>query len=204
MKIDVLPIGLYGENSYVLHDHDHVLFIDPGRYAGAIAEKVSDKETVDAVVLTHGHEDHVGAVDDLCDHYHVPCYIHPLDKDLIDPRLQTGAYKMPVYHTPSFLTEGHLTIGTFDLTIHHTPGHTKGSVLIQYRNVLFTGDTLFAGDIGRTDLFGGSEEDMTASLKYISTLSDDLKVLPGHGPDSTIGQEKKTNAYLVMGTASLY
>lgn len=204
MKIDVLPIGLYGENSYVLHDHDHVLFIDPGRYAGAIAEKVSDKETVDAVVLTHGHEDHVGAVDDLCDHYHVPYYIHPLDKDLIDPRLQTGSYKMPVYHEPSFLTEGHMTIGTFDLTIHHTPGHTQGSVLIQYRNVLFTGDTLFAGDIGRTDLFGGSEEDMTQSLQYIRTLADDLRVLPGHGPDSTIGQEKKTNAYLVMDTASLY
>ena len=87
-------------------------------------------------------------------------------------------------------------IGAFPLTIYYTPGHTKGSVLIQYRNRLFSGDTLFAGSIGRTDLWGGNDAEMMSSLKRIKELPNDLWVYPGHGEATTIGQEKKTNPYL--------
>ena len=89
-----------------------------------------------------------------------------------------------------------MTVGSFNLEIISTPGHTAGSVMIRYRNALFTGDTLFAGDIGRTDLFSGSEEQMCESLKKIASMSENLTVYPGHGPQSTLQMEKKTNPYL--------
>lgn len=199
MKINVLPIGLYGENIYVLHDHNHVLVIDPGAYAGEIKKCISPDETVDAVILTHGHEDHTGACDDFLDLYPVPVYIHPNDRQLIDPEHPTGSgYDGAVYHKTSDLKEGSMKIGTFDVTVYHTPGHTAGSTCIQYRNILFSGDTLFAGSIGRTDLFSGDEAEIMRSLKQLAQLPKDLRVLPGHGPETTIGHELKTNPFLLI------
>ncbi|MDD5851743.1 MAG: MBL fold metallo-hydrolase [Galactobacillus timonensis] len=198
MRIDTLPIGLYEENSYVVHDHGHVLFIDPGRYWKQIASRVEDDETVDAILLTHGHADHTGAVDDLADRYQCPVYLNSGDWELVDPHHTSQGYESPVYHELQPLEEGSCTIGTFPLTVYATPGHTKGSVLIRYRNVIFTGDTLFASDVGRTDLFGGSEEELQASLLKILLLPSDLLVYPGHGPSSSMAVEKQTNPYLVF------
>ena len=195
MNLDILPIGLYGENSYVLHDQGHVLFIDPGRYAKKIASCVKDNEIVDGIVLTHGHEDHTGAVDDLCDLYRCPVYMHPSDLSLIDPDQQGKGYDGPVYAKITPVKEK-MQIGIFSVSFLHTPGHTAGSICMKYRNLLFTGDTLFASDIGRTDLFSGSEADMMQSLQVFNNLPDDLIVLPGHGPSSTIGEEKARNPYL--------
>ena len=198
MKLDVLPIGLFGENSYVLQDHDHVLLVDPGRFPDEIATHIPKVMPVDAIVLTHGHEDHTGAADDLSEKYSCPIYIHPDDLPLVtaDPKGHAAPYCAVVYSEKKLLEEGEMTIGTFPVTIYHTPGHTSGSVCIRYRNLLFTGDTLFAGDIGRTDLFSGSEGDMLQSLILLRTLPNDLKVLPGHGPESTLGAEKQSNPYL--------
>ncbi len=197
MKVDVLPIGLYQENSYVLHDHDHVLFIDPGRYAIQIAACVSEKETVDGVILTHGHEDHTQAADDLAEMFGCDVYMSLDDFVLVDPKnpLRYG-YDAPVY-SPIKDLRGEMTVGTFPLTVISTPGHTAGSVCVRFRSLLFTGDTLFAGDIGRTDLYSGSEEEMIETLKLFKDLPHDLRVLPGHGPASTIGRELKVNPYLV-------
>ncbi len=196
MKIDTLPIGLYAENSYLLHDNNHVLFIDPGRFAEELSRYVNEGETVDAILLTHGHEDHTLAVDDLYDKYHCPVYLHEGDFDMVDPSHGRTSYAAPIYSPLTPLPEGEITIGSFSLTIRHTPGHSKGSVLIGYRNRLFTGDTLFAGSIGRTDLWGGDEREMYSSLKMIRELPNDLWVYPGHGDATTIGQEKQTNPYL--------
>ncbi len=196
MKIDTLPIGLYGENSFLLHDKGHVLFIDPGRFAKELIRHVEDGEIVDAVILTHGHEDHTGAVDDLYDVYHCPVYLHSGDFEMVEPSHGKTSYASPVYAPLTELTDGAVRIGVFDLTIYHTPGHSPGSVLIGYRNRLFTGDTLFAGSIGRTDLWGGNDQEMMESLKRIMTLPNDLWVYPGHGEATTIGQEKKMNPYL--------
>ena len=205
MKIETLPIGLYGENSYILHDNGHVLFIDPGRFADELAAHVGADETVDGILLTHGHEDHTGAADDLHDRYHCPVYLHAGDFDMVDPKFGKTGFAAPLYAPLSELKEGELKAGIFDLKIMETPGHSRGSVLIQYRNRIFSGDTLFAGSIGRTDLYGGNDQEMMETLKRIrDTLSDDLLVYPGHGLSTTIGQEKKTNPFLYYMKTELF
>jgi glyoxylase-like metal-dependent hydrolase (beta-lactamase superfamily II) len=196
MKLDILPIGLYEENSYVLHDAGHVLLVDPGRYPKVIAEKISQDETVDGIVLTHGHSDHTMAADDLADLYHCMIYLNDNDRMIVTPGARLDGTESPIYHEIKNLAEGDLKVGFFDLKIYCTPGHTAGSVCIQYRNILFTGDTLFAGDCGRTDLYSGSEAELIESLHALSRLPKDLKVYPGHGPSSTIGQELRINSYL--------
>jgi hydroxyacylglutathione hydrolase len=203
MKIDTLPIGLYEENSYVLHDQDHVLLIDPGRYGEKIAACIHPEEKVDGIVLTHGHADHVGAVDDLADRFGCPVYLNAKDWDLVSPDHRSQGFEKPIYHSLLDIREGEKKIGSFVLQVMETPGHTPGSVLIQYRNVLFTGDTLFAGSIGRTDLFGGDDQAMRDTLHRLMTLNNDLVVYPGHGPATLMAREKKMNPYLVYGNPAL-
>lgn len=196
MKLDLLPIGLYEENIYVLHDNGHVLIVDPGKYPKEIMKCIDDNEIVDGICLTHGHEDHTGAVDDLVDQYHCKVYMNMNDFILVDPKYAgSHGFDAPVYSEITPYTED-MTIGSFKLHIINTPGHTAGGVCIKYRNLLFTGDTLFAGSIGRTDLFSSNEKDMIESLRVLSQLPRDLIVLPGHGPKTTIKQELDTNMFL--------
>lgn len=198
MKLDILPIGLYEENSYILHEDGHVLFIDPGRFAKELIAHVKEDEVVDGIVLTHGHEDHTGAVDDLVDHYGCKVYMHSNDLMLTNASLgvRKRGYEAPIFHEITPLTSGDMEIGTFHITVYETPGHTSGSCLIRYKQSLFTGDTLFKNSIGRTDLFGGNEMEMMQSLRFIQSLPNDLTVYPGHGPSSSIAKEKRTNPYL--------
>ena len=196
MKLDILPIGLYEENIYILHEDGHVLIIDPGRFPDEISSHIQADEVVDGILLTHGHSDHTGAVDDLIDLYKCNAYIHKDDYCLVDPNFsRVAGAETPVYSHLSYFEEGQMKIGEFNLEIIHTPGHSLGSVLIKYRNILFTGDTIFASDIGRTDLYGGNDEDMINSLIKISKLDHDLIIYPGHGLKSTIGNELKVNPY---------
>ncbi len=198
MKLDILPIGLYGENTYVLHENGHVLFIDPGRFAKEIIRYVKKDEVVDGIVLTHGHEDHTGAVDDLAEHYGCKVYMHPNDLILTDASkgVKKRGYEAPIYAPIEPLKDGQMKIGSFHLTIYETPGHTRGSCLIQYKQSLFTGDTLFQNSIGRTDLFTGDMMQMMQTLAFIKSLPNELVVYPGHGPASTIAKEKRMNPYL--------
>ena len=197
MKLDILPIGQYEENVYVLHDKGHVLIIDPGRSAKTIASVIAPDETVDAVILTHGHADHTQAADDISEMYHCPVYMNREDYILVDPSFAgKHGFDGPVYSEILDL-QAIMKIGVFDLQIHYTPGHTAGSVCVQYKNLLFSGDTLFAGSIGRTDLYSGDETQMAQSLEYLKKLPHDLKVLPGHGPSSTIGTEIKRNPFMI-------
>jgi hydroxyacylglutathione hydrolase len=196
MKLDVLPIGLYGENIYVLHENGHVLIVDPGKFAKEIMKYIKKDEVVDAILLTHGHEDHTGAVDDLVDIYKCPVYMDLDDYVLVDPKYAgSHGFDAPIYCEVKPY-EPHMKIGNFEVDITKTPGHTKGSVVIHYRNLLFTGDTLFAGSIGRTDLFGGDESEMKESLKKFVDMPHDWIILPGHGSRSTIKQELDTNMYI--------
>ncbi len=197
MKIECYPIGDFEENSYLLREGNEVVFIDPGKYGSFLISKVKPEDKVVGILLTHGHDDHTGAVDDLVDEYHCPVYIHKEDESLIKTvgSIYAGGSKHPIT-SPVSTFEDSLILGNFKFKIYHTPGHTSGSVLIRYKNVLFTGDTLFANDIGRTDLYSGNDDEMNESLKFINTLESDLIIYPGHGPSSTIGQEKMMNYYL--------
>ncbi len=198
MKLDILPIGQFEENCYILHDSGHVLFVDPGRHYKKLIEMIGKDEVVDGILLTHGHSDHTGATDDICDLYHCPVYMDFRDYPLVDPKtanlFSEGA---PVYADIQDVSGDILEIGQFKLKIYHTPGHTDGSVCMQYKNILFTGDTLFQLSCGRTDLYSGSDEKMKASLDFLKTLPHDLKVYPGHGSSSTIGFEVENNPYMI-------
>ena len=198
MKIDTLPIGLYDENIYILHENDKVLIIDPGNNADKIIDKINKNEKVQGILITHGHYDHTGAVDDIYDYYQAPVYIDSNDELLVKTKgtAYSGGCEKNIYCPLSYYSYGQMKIGDFDLEIYHTPGHTAGSVCIKYKNVLFTGDTLFAQSIGRTDFFSGNDFEMQKSLEFLKTLPNDIVIYPGHGPKSTIGHEKMMNYYL--------
>ena len=166
-----------------------------------------------AALVTHGHLDHTFSVQPLCDGYGVPAYIHPSDRNTLgDPfRILTkdgpiemmlkemGVSKFNEPQSVSEVIDGQtMSIAGFDLVVSHAPGHTAGSVIFTVnQEYLISGDVLFAGSIGRTDLPSGSAADMKKSLKEkILPLPDELILLPGHGPQSTIGRERKNNSYL--------
>ena len=166
-----------------------------------------------AALVTHGHLDHTFSIVPLADHYGIPAFIHPTDRPLLkDPwrALTPGGessqlmanFGVSEFIEPQLVTEvsdgQKLEIAGVNLTILHAPGHTRGSVMFGIdETYLLSGDVLFQGSIGRTDLPFGSAESMVNTLRNkVLTQSDDLIVLPGHGPQTTIGRERKNNPYL--------
>lgn len=198
MEIKVLPVGELGTNCYILEDEEAKLaaVIDPGDEAGRILAQVQeDGMQVKYILLTHGHYDHTTAVPEL--HEKLPgaqIYIHQADSHGAGGRLFPLAGQVDdllLYDEGDTLTLGGLTI-----EVMNTPGHSLGSVVLKVENVLFTGDTLFAGSCGRTDLRGGNYEQMLQSLKRLALLEGDYHVLPGHDVASTLDRERQTNYYM--------
>ena len=198
MKIKILPVGELGTNCYILEDEDSKLaaVIDPGDEAGRIADQVKeDGVQVKYILLTHGHYDHTTAVPEL--HEKMPeaeIYIHRADSHGAGGRLFPLASQVDdllLYDEGDRLPLGGLTIEVLS-----TPGHSLGSVVLKVENALFTGDTLFAGSCGRTDLRGGSYEQMMDSLRRLAQLEGDFHVLPGHEAPSTLERERQTNYYM--------
>ncbi len=198
MKIKVLPVGELGTNCYILEDEASKLaaVIDPGDEAGRILAQVKeDGVQVKYILLTHGHYDHTTAVPEL--HEALPqaeIYIHQADSHGAGGRLFPLASQVDdllLYDEGDTLKLGDLTI-----QVMNTPGHSLGSVVLKVEDVLFTGDTLFAGSCGRTDLRGGDYGQMLASLKRLALLEGDFHVLPGHDVASTLERERQTNYYM--------
>jgi hydroxyacylglutathione hydrolase len=211
------PTGALQANCYLVApaEGEPCVIVDPGQDAvEPVAEAVrKHRLSPVAVLLTHGHFDHTFSVTPICDGNDVPAWIHPEDRDLLTDPLkgvssQTsaffgGAMEMREPSTVKELTDGAvLDLAGLNFTVDHTPGHTGGSVVFRSDTeeggrLVFAGDTLFAGSIGRTDLPGGDIRRMARSLRdKILPLNDDTVVLPGHGPTTTIGRERASNPYL--------
>ena len=196
LKIHVLPLGDYQTNCYIVHEENSTdcLIIDPGYEPEIISSYLEEKGlTPEAILLTHCHFDHVGAVKDLAAQY--DCKVFLDKKELAMPPMLTNG---PLYYTDGYGDGDTLTLAGIPIQVLETPGHTPGSVCLIMEDTLFSGDTLFAGSCGRTDFPGGSMQEMAKSLSLLAELPlpDATKVLPGHEGFSTLGQERSTNPYM--------
>ena len=194
MNIKLMQVGEIGTNCYLLEDEDtrSAAIIDPGGEArGILGQAKADGVQVKAILLTHSHYDHNGAVRELREALPgVPVYLHPADA------AQLGTAVMPpIGETLSYQEGDTVPVGNLTVQVLHTPGHTPGGVTLRVEDALFTGDTLFQGSMGRTDL-GGSYTEIMASLKRLGQLEGDLQVLPGHMGVSTLDRERKSNYFL--------
>ncbi|WP_405696185.1 MBL fold metallo-hydrolase [Streptomyces sp. NBC_01185] len=218
MLIAGFPAGAWGTNCYLVAPAagEECVIIDPGHQAAQGVEDTLKKHRLKpvAVVLTHGHIDHVASVVPVCGAHDVPAWIHPEDRYMMsDPEKALGrSIGMPLMGE---LTVGEpddvhelgdgavLNLAGLEFGVAHAPGHTKGSVTFRMPEaadvpqVLFSGDLLFAGSVGRTDLPGGDQAELLDSLARVCLpLDDSTVVLSGHGPQTTIGRERASNPYL--------
>jgi glyoxylase-like metal-dependent hydrolase (beta-lactamase superfamily II) len=196
-------------NCYIVGDREanRAIVIDPGDDADVLAESVAEHGlTVDAIVATHAHFDHVLAAQRLRELTGASFYLHDSDRVLLDwmqesVRIFLGVEGGPPPDVDSSASEGDvLSAGSSELEIVHTPGHSPGSISLVGDDVVFSGDTLFAGSIGRTDLPGGDSRALLDAVRgKLFEFDDDTRVYPGHGPVTTIGQERRYNPF--VGTA---
>lgn len=193
LQIMTMPIGAYQTNCYMVWgEGNECVLIDPGYQPAYILEQVRlQGKTVAAIFLTHGHFDHVGGVQQIV--AETDCRVYICDKELSLPEGLTAGklYFTHYYADGDTVTEAGLTF-----SVLHTPGHTPGGVCLICGDAMFSGDTLFAGSIGRTDLPGGSWEVLETSLARLVQLKKDYRVYPGHGESTTLSLEKKINPYL--------
>lgn len=217
MFLTGFPAGMLQCNCYVLAPKQgaDAIVVDPGQRAMAPLRKILDENrlTPAAVLLTHGHVDHMWSAQKVGDTYGCPVFIHPEDREMLTdpikglgPRLAQLALST-MFREPRQVVEldrdgDKIELGGVTVTVDHTPGHTRGSVVFRVSpgtigDLAFTGDTLFKQSIGRTDLYGGSGRDLLTSIvSKLLVLDDDTVVLPGHGPKTTIGAERRTNPFL--------
>lgn len=197
MELFSLCLGMVQTNCYLLKKEGHALVIDPGDTFDIHSFLKQEELVLDGVLLTHAHFDHIKGVDFICDAFSCPVYVHSSETTFLkDPYYNASQsfYETIICHTePKSFREGKLKIGVFDIEVIHTPGHTCGSCCFLIDGILFSGDTLFQGSIGRMDLPTGSVIDMKKSLVRLSMLPESLKVYPGHGNPTSIGIEKNIN-----------
>ena len=206
IHVKQIMTGPIQENCYVIYNDKHALIVDPGEEAEKIQGVIESLNvTPIAVLITHAHYDHIGALEAIRSHYNIPVYINPIEQDwLTDPVLnlsgmarhddipdvicQPAEYEVTNYET--------YTLGDMTFKVVPTPGHSPGSVSYIFDDFVITGDALFRGSVGRSDLPMGDGEALLAGIrKELFTLPDNFRAYPGHGPQTTIRREKETNPF---------
>lgn len=205
MKIQTFTVGPLQENCYLLADDDvnQAVLIDPGDEAERLLRALSGFELT-AVWLTHAHFDHIGALAAVHRRFHVPVYLHPGDHEFFEHAAERAAFFGLVLEQPRVRTEPlkpgqKLTLGRHTATCLFTPGHAPGHMAfyLPKKGVVFAGDALFRGSVGRTDLPGANPEQLLTSIRReLLTLPPETRVLSGHGPETTVGEEQRTNPFL--------
>lgn len=204
MRVKTFTLGVLDANCHLFWDPEtkRALAVDVGGDADKVLAFLKEKElTLDYIVLTHGHADHIGGAEDLKALTGAPIAIHERDVEMLEDAQKNASAMFPgkriSFQPDQRLQDGDtLTLGNGIAKIHHTPGHTRGGICLEIGEYLATGDTLFQGSIGRTDLYGGDMAVMRKSLEKIAGWSSRLTVLPGHGPATTLRDEKRQNPYL--------
>lgn len=194
LQYKTMPLGAYQTNCYFVWDteSDSCVVIDPGFEAQKVlltARSLGKK--IQAILLTHGHFDHVGAVREIVGD--TDCRVYLCQQDLSMPAQLTAG---PLYYTDLYTEGDSVEAAGLTFRVLYTPGHTPGSVCLQVGAHLFSGDTLFAGTCGRTDLPGGDWQTIHTSLHRLARLEGDLQVHPGHGESTTLENERMYNPYM--------
>lgn len=206
MHILKLTLGAFQSNCYIGYDEEssHAFVVDPGSNGQEVVQTIKEKaDHLDYILLTHAHVDHIGGVAEVKKAFpDAKLLIHQEDQDLLadaNLNMSTQAMGYPVsLQADQYVKDGDvLPFGNEEIKVIHTPGHTKGGVCYLIGDVCFTGDTLFSGSIGRSDFYGGDYDTLIHSIiTQLMVLPDDVRILPGHMENSTIGREKKINMFI--------
>lgn len=192
MQMEMMELGLYRTNCYIVWEGREGIVIDPGYDAGRILARLKELEVTPlAIVLTHGHFDHVGAVKEVAQAHQCPVYLAE-EEAILPPEITLG----PIPYTDVLYDGAVLSFGSLTMEVMLTPGHTPGSSCLKLNGWLFTGDTLFRDACGRVDLPGGDYREMYRSLRKLYELEGDYFVYPGHGDATTLDRERKMNLYM--------
>jgi glyoxylase-like metal-dependent hydrolase (beta-lactamase superfamily II) len=203
MIVKRITVGALESNCYVVGDKKSkdAIVIDPGDEPERIIEVINENNfKVGAIVCTHAHFDHIGVVGDIQKHTGGKILIHEKDREIYrGAKDQAALWGFNVDDVPEpdgYIREGEkIQVGKLEFEVLHTPGHSPGGICLYGEGIVFTGDTLFQGSVGRTDFFGGDMEKLKNSFKRLLELPEDTKVFSGHGPDTTIKKERKENFF---------
>lgn len=187
MIVEKLVVGLYRENCYFLIKNNDLIIVDPGDEFDRINSKIiADKLSLKGILITHVHFDHVGALEQLVNMYNVPVYYNNINNEITYDKLVN-------------IGEEKYEVSNFSFEVIKTSGHRNDLVTYYFynENIMFTGDFLFKGSIGRTDLEYASQSEMSKSIEKIKKYPDNIIIYPGHGDETTLGNEKDNNYYLL-------
>ncbi len=201
MKFEMIQNSFIDENTYIIYENDSCIIVDPGSDVAKVDAFIQEHDIKNVYIyLTHAHIDHIIGVPEIQERYNAPVYIYEPELEILEnPRYTLANRVNETIKIENIITfKDELKIPGFNLKFHHVPGHTRGHTMLEVPklNAIFTGDFVFQHEIGRCDLPTGSLKDMYSSLDYLITLNPELKLYPGHGPATTIKDEKKYNPYI--------